>query len=56
MAVKFKAVLINNQNENFTREIKEIDTSHLKDGNILIKIDFSSLNYKDAMILKDGGK
>ena len=56
MTVKFKAVVINNQNEKFTRDIKEIDNSHLKDGNVLIKIDYSSLNYKDAMILKDGGR
>ena len=56
MAIKFKAVIIDNQNEKFTREIKELDSSHLRDGNVLIKIDYSSLNYKDAMILKDGGK
>ena len=56
MTVKFKAVIIDNQNEKFTRDIKEIDTSHLKDGNVLIKIDYSSLNYKDALILKDGGR
>ena len=56
MTVKFKAVVIDNQNEKFTRDIKEIDSSHLIDGNVLIKIDYSSLNYKDALILKDGGK
>ena len=56
MTVKFKAVVIDNQNEKFTRDIKEIDSSHLKEGNVLIKIDYSSLNYKDALILKDGGK
>ena len=56
MTVKFKAVVIDNKNEKFTRDIKEIDSSHLKDGNVLIKIDYSSLNYKDALILKDGGK
>ncbi len=56
MTVKFKAVVINNQNEKFTRDIKEIDSSHLKDGNVLIKIDYSSLNYKDSLILKDGGR
>ena len=55
MSQKFKAVVIDNQNEKFTREIKEIDTSHLKDGNVLVKIDFSSLNYKDALILHNGG-
>ena len=38
MSQKFKAIVIDNQNEKFTREIKEIDTSHLKDGNVLIKV------------------
>ena len=56
MTVKFKAVVIDNQNEKFTRDIKEIDRSHFNDGNVLIKIGYSSLNYKDALILKDGGK
>ena len=56
MANKFKAVVIDNQNEKFTREIKEIDSGHLKDGNVLVKVDYSSLNYKDALILNDGGK
>ena len=56
MANKFKAVVIDNQNEKFTRDIKEIDNSHLKDGNVLVKVDYSSLNYKDALILNDGGK
>ena len=56
MSSNFKAVVIDNQNEKFSREIKEIDLSHLKDGNVLVKIDYSSLNYKDALILRDGGK
>ena len=56
MSKKFKAVVIDNQNEKFTREIKEIDTSHLKDGNVLVKVEYSSLNYKDALILNNGGK
>ncbi len=56
MSEKFKAIVIDNQNEKFTREIQEIDISHLKDGNVLVKIDYSSLNFKDAMILKDGGR
>jgi len=56
MSEKFKAIVINNQNENFSREIKDISSSELKDGNVLVKIDYSSLNYKDAMILKDGGR
>jgi acrylyl-CoA reductase (NADPH) len=56
MINKFKALIIDNQNENFTRSVQELDTSSLKDGNVLVKVDYSSLNYKDAMILKDGGR
>ena len=51
----FKAIIINKDGENFTREVKEIDQSFLKHGNVLVKIDYSSLNYKDGMILKNGG-
>ena len=56
MSEKFKAIVIDNQSEKFTREINEIDTSHLKDGNVLVKVDYSSLNFKDALILNDGGR
>ena len=56
MSDKFKAIVIDNQNEKFTREIKEIDKTQFKDGNVLVKVDYSSLNYKDALILNDGGK
>ena len=44
------------QNEKFSREEKEIDKESLIDGKVLVKVDYSSLNYKDAMILKDGGR
>jgi acrylyl-CoA reductase (NADPH) len=56
MLEKFKAIVIDNQNEKFSHNIKEIGSSDLKDGNVLVKVDYSSLNYKDAMILKDGGR
>ena len=56
MSEKFKAVVIDNQNEKFTREIKEISKNDLKDGNVFVKIDYSSLNYKDSLILNNGGK
>ena len=55
MPNKFKAILIDNQNNQFTREVKEVTEDILKDGNVLVKVDYSSLNYQDALILKDGG-
>ena len=56
MSDKFKAIVIDNQSENFSREIKELDSSFLDQGDVLVKVDYSDLNYKDALILNDGGK
>ncbi len=55
MSDKFKAIVIDQQGENFSREIKEVDKKILE-GEVLVKVDYSGLNYKDALILKDGGK
>ena len=56
MSNKFKAVVLNQSGEKFSREIKTLDKSFFKDGDVLVKIDYSDLNFKDAMILKNGGK
>ena len=56
MSDQFKALIINQEGESFTREIKSIDKSFLKHGDVTVKIDYSSLNYKDALILNNGAK
>ncbi len=56
MSDNFKALLINQEGENFTREIKNIDQSFLKHGDVLVKVNYSGLNYKDALILKNGAR
>ena len=56
MSNQFKALIINQQGESFTREIKSIDKSFLKHGDVTIKVDYSDLNFKDGMILKNGGR
>ena len=56
MSDQFKALVLNQAGENFTREIKRIDKSFFKSGDVLVKVDYSSLNYKDALILRNGGK
>ena len=53
---KFKAIVLNQSGENFSREIKTLDRSFFKVGDVLVKVDYSGLNYKDALILKNGGK
>ena len=56
MSDQFKALIINQEGDNFTREIKSIDKSFLKHGDVTVKVDYSDLNFKDGMILKNGGR
>ena len=56
MSSQFKALILNQEGENFSREIKSIDKSFLKHGDVLVKVEYSSLNYKDALILKNGAR
>jgi len=56
MSEKFKAIVLNQSGEQFSREIKILDKSFFKTGDVLVKVEYSGLNYKDALILKNGGK
>ena len=56
MSDKFKSIVLNQTGDQFSREIKTLDKSFFKVGNVLVKVDYSGLNYKDALILKNGGK
>ena len=56
MSDQFKALILDQKGEDFTREVKSIDKSFLKHGDVTIKVDYSDLNFKDGMILKNGGR
>ena len=56
MSDQYKAIVLNQEGENFTREIKSIDKSFLKHGDVTVKVDYSDLNFKDGMVLKNGGR
>ena len=56
MSEDFKALVLNQDGESFTREVKSIDKSFLKHGDVLVEVDYSDLNYKDALILNNGAK
>ena len=56
MSETFKAIVVNQTEKDFTREVKTIDKSFLKHGDVLVKVDYSGLNYKDALILRNGAK
>ena len=56
MSEKFKAIVLNQSGDKFSREIKTLDRNFFKVGEVLVQVDYSGLNYKDALILKNGGK
>ena len=56
MSDHFKALILDQKGEEYTREVKTIDKSFLKHGDVTIKVDYSDLNFKDGMILKNGGR
>jgi acrylyl-CoA reductase (NADPH) len=56
MSDKFKAIVLNQINDKFHREVKTLDKSFFKTGDVLVKVDYSGLNYKDALILKNGAR
>jgi len=50
---QFKAIVLNQEGENFSREVKSLDKSFLNHGDVTVKVDYSALNFKDVMILKN---
>lgn len=50
MATQFKAMVVEKgPDKSFTREIRERTIDDLPDGDVLVRVHYSSLNYKDAL-------
>ncbi|UEG54621.1 YhdH/YhfP family quinone oxidoreductase [Mucilaginibacter daejeonensis] len=49
MDTTFNALVITEQNGQFTKEIKQLNISQLPDNDLLIRVRYSSVNYKDAL-------
>lgn len=47
----FKAILINKQNDQYTANLSMVDENDLPEGDVLVKVDYSTLNYKDALAI-----
>ena len=56
MSDQFKAIVLNQEGEKFSKEVKSLDRSFLKHGNVTVQVEYSDLNFKDGMILKNGGR
>ena len=47
--MKYKAYLIEENDGSYNGSIKELEMADVQSGNVIIKVHYSSLNYKDAL-------
>ena len=46
-----RAVLLNNENDEFSIEIADIDDDQLPEGDTLVAVEYSTINYKDGLAI-----
>ena len=51
----FTALVLENDDENFSVELKSLSEAELPDGDITVAVEYSTVNYKDGLIV-DGNK
>ncbi len=47
----FKAILIENNEDQYTATLKDLDDSSLPEGDVTVRVAYSTLNYKDALAI-----
>lgn len=52
----FKALVLNQQDNNTVASIEQLDESTLPAGDVIVAVDYSSLNYKDGLAITGKGK
>src|SRR6478752_4345665 len=52
----FRALLLDQTADGMTTEVVELDDERLPDGDVTVDVEYSSLNFKDGMILKGQGR
>jgi len=51
----FKALVVDNQGGTVSAGVRDLDESALPAGDVLVAVEYSSLNYKDGLVLSGGG-
>ena len=52
----FRALLLDQSTDGVTADVVELDDDRLPDGDVTVDVEWSSLNYKDGLILKGLGR
>lgn len=47
----FTSILIENENDSYSARVAEVDETQLPDGDVLVDVAYSTLNYKDALAI-----
>ena len=54
--MEFRALWVENDNQGYRTSVKSLPLSTLGQGEVLVKVEYSSLNYKDALAVTGKGK
>lgn len=56
MTEPFRALVLNQKDKGVSAEFKDLTTNDLPDGEVLVRVKWSTLNYKDGMVLNGLGR
>ena len=51
----FKAILVNKDEQGYRAELTEVDEASLPEGEVKVKVQYSTLNYKDGLAITGKG-
>ena len=51
----FKGILIEKDDAGYRASVQDIDDSQLPEGDVTVRVDYSSLNYKDGLAITGKG-
>src|ERR687891_853213 len=49
----FKALVLRKSDEEVTGKVEELDDARLPEGDVAVAVEYSTLNYKDGLIIKN---
>jgi acrylyl-CoA reductase (NADPH) len=49
----FKALVLNKQDDRVTAAVEEVDEARLPEGDVTVDVEYSTLNYKDGLIIEN---
>ena len=51
----FRALLLDESGGTVTASIRDLDDSTLPDGNVTVAVEYTTINYKDGLVINGGG-